>query len=184
MPSPGRVISFSIICLTLASCDQKAKRGDTKEIAAEPSAPKVAPPQDPGQAAPPAPRPRPKLERSQPLPDEVRLALRHRMRDHGDDMEGLLWSVLMLDYESTSAIADRMTMAPHLARPGPGAEGTLNEHLPPAFFTLQDELRTAIVSLKSSSDSKNNAQMAREYARIAETCIQCHGLYLEIPPPE
>jgi hypothetical protein len=112
------------------------------------------------------------------------MALRHKMLDHGDDMESLLWSALMLDYESTAAIADRMAQAPTLSRAGPGQEDTINALLPPEFFTLQDQLSKSIANLKLAGTAKDDAALASEYAKVAETCIQCHSLYLQLPGAE
>jgi hypothetical protein len=127
---------------------------------------------------------RPTLKRGQPLPAVVRTALRQTMRDHGDDMESLLWASLMLDYESTEAIADRMTSSPSFSKPGPGAEGTLNEHMPAAFFTMQDELESNTAALRKAANEKDDAAMATAYSKIASTCITCHSLYLKVPGSE
>jgi hypothetical protein len=123
----------------------------------------------------------PKLVRSQPLTTEARMALRSLMLDHGDDMENLLWSALMLDYEGTAAIANKMSQAPTLSRAGVGQEDTINALLPPEFFKYQDQLKASIADLRSAAQAKQDGAMADEYARLAKTCIQCHSLYLRFP---
>jgi hypothetical protein len=126
-----------------------------------------------------SPRPaRPKLVGVQPLTTEARMALRGHMLDHGDDMENLLWSALMLDYEGTAAIADKMSKAPTLSRAGVGQKDTINAHLPPEFFESQDQLKVSIAALRSAAEAKDDGAMADEYAKVAKTCIHCHSLYL------
>lgn len=109
------------------------------------------------------------------------MALRSQMLDHGDDMENLLWSALMLDYEGTAAIADKMSKAPSLSRAGVGQEDTINAMLPPEFFEFQDQLEASIAGLRSAAEASKDDAMADEYAKVAKTCIQCHSLYLRFP---
>ncbi|MBL4635307.1 MAG: cytochrome c [Kofleriaceae bacterium] len=122
-----------------------------------------------------------KLTRAKPLPMEVTSALKSSMLDHGDDMENLLWSTLMLDYESTSAMVDKKALAPMLSEVNTGGEGTVNRLLPSKFFSLQAELRESLGRLKSAADSKNDTELAAEYGKVAESCIRCHSVYLNLP---
>ena len=113
------------------------------------------------------------------------MALRAKMRNHGDDIENLLWAAIMLDYESTAEIADRMADQPTLARAGAGQEDTINAQLPEEFFELQSQLTASIGSLRSAARARHEGAIASEYSKIATTCIKCHGLYLRFPyPPE
>ncbi len=148
-----------------------AKEAVAKEVAkAEPEVPKETT--------------RPALLRPKPLPKLARLALRNRMQNHGDDMESLLWSTLMLDYESTDGIAARMAGAPILSRPTDADLDTINAMLPPEFFGLQDQLASSIQGLRTAAKAKDDVALATQYGEITQTCIRCHSLYLRFPGPE
>lgn len=122
------------------------------------------------------------LVRQDPLPALIRQELKTRMTEHGDDMESLMWSALMLDYDSVSAISRFLADAPRLSRPGPAAaRGTLNEALPPRFFDLQDELHQAATDLLVAAQKNDDAAIAKHVGRITTTCISCHALYLRMP---
>jgi hypothetical protein len=184
------MMKATILAILVAAfgCNQKKKEGSAEtaakvEPAGKPAPTAVAPAEEPPSQQKQRPE-RPHLKRGQPLPAPVRTALRQIMTDHGDDMESLLWSALMLDYESTEAIADRMVSSPSFSRPGPGSEGTLNEHMPAAFFELQDELEKATANLRKAANEKDDAAMASEYSNVARTCISCHSLYLKVPGAE
>lgn len=166
-----RAILVFVSTLAIGACQQKA--GETKKIEGAS--------EEPAATAESPKRTQPKLVRAQPLTTEARMALRSQMLDHGDDMENLLWSALMLDYEGTAAIADKMSKAPTLSRAGVGQEDTINALLPAEFFELQDQLGASIADLRSAAQDKQDEAMATEYAKVAKTCIQCHSLYLRFP---
>ncbi len=160
---------------------------DTKDKTATASgAEKKAVAKDVVKVAPETPKEtsRPMLLRPKPLPKLARLALRNRMQNHGDDMESLLWSTLMLDYESTDGIAARMANAPTLSRPTDADLDTINAMLPPEFFGLQDQLATSIAGLRAAAKAKDDAALATQYGEITQTCIRCHSLYLRFPGPQ
>ena len=140
------------------------------------------------EVAKPEPEPtettRPALIRPKPLPKLARLALRNRMQNHGDDMESLLWSTLMLDYESTDGIAGRMAEAPTLARPTTADLDSINAMLPPEFFGLQDQLASSIQALRVAAQAKDDVALATQYSEVTQTCIRCHSLYLRFPADE
>ncbi len=169
-----RIFLLVALLLPLSACKEKA--GNTHEVGA-PGAGASENSLEPAAAV----RKTPKLVRAEPLSTEARMALRAKMLDHGDDMENLLWSALMLDYESTAAVADKMAKAPTLSRAGPGQEDTVNALLPPEFFELQDQLLSSIRGLRAAAEEKQDGGMADEYAKVASTCIQCHSLYLHFP---
>lgn len=117
---------------------------------------------------------RPELVRSEPLPPPVREALHDRMIEHGDDMESLLWSALMLDHETAASIAERIAETPRIAG---GTAG-----LPPRFFDYQDQLHDGAAALRRAALARDDAAIGREFARISGACIGCHSLYLQLPP--
>jgi hypothetical protein len=162
--------------LALGSCKEAPKAKPSVDDAPV-AAPKATSSIDAGVKA----RKIPKLVRAQPLSTEALMALQSKMLNHGDDMENLLWSTLMLDYESTSAIAAEMAKAPTLARAGVGQEDTINAFLPEEFFELQDQLTSSIAGLRSAALARHDGAIATEYAKVASTCIQCHSLYLRFP---
>lgn len=172
-----RVSLVFVSFLAIGACKEKA--GNTKAVESAAEVPVAAPTSAIDAGAPQ--RALPKLVRAQPLTTEARMALRSQMLDHGDDMENLLWSALMLDYEGTAAIADKMSKAPTLSRAGAGQEDTINAMLPAEFFESQDQLKASIAGLRSAAQARHDGAMADEYAKVAKTCIQCHSLYLRFP---
>jgi cytochrome c556 len=137
----------------------------------------------PPQPAPPAQAPeRPRLVRSEPLPKLARDVLHDRMTNHGDDMESLMWTVMMLDYESAASIAERIARTDKLSRPEPDDPTTLNAALPQRFFELQDELAAAAAELHIAAEKRDDAAIAASFGRISRACVACHSLYLELGP--
>ncbi len=142
---------------------------------------KSAPVDDKAAPAETKPKPRPRLVRSEPLPALARQMLRDRMSDHGDDMESLLWTVLMLDYESTASVADVLIDKPKYARPPAGDKSTLNSQLPPAFFDFQDSLYESASALSSAALKADDDAIVKHFNELSATCIGCHSLYLRLP---
>lgn len=124
---------------------------------------------------------RPGLVRSEPLPELARKVLHERMTEHGDDMESLLWSVLMLDHDTAASIAERISRTPKLSRPDRDPN-TVNAALPERFFELQDQLYDGAAELRRAALARDDAAVARTYAKISSACISCHSLYLRLPP--
>lgn len=167
---------------SLTGCkDPKGKQ--TKPVIAPTAPVNKAEPVAPPLKETPEPE-RPKLVRAQPLPQMARASLRKRMQNHGDDTENLLWSTLMLDYESTDGIAARISKAPTLARPQANELDTVNAMLPPEFFDMQDRLTVAVDTLRAAAKAKDDGKMAEQYSQVVETCINCHSLFLQFPTPE
>ncbi len=124
---------------------------------------------------------RPQLQRDEPLPELARDLLRMHMIEHGDSMESLLWSALMLDHETTQTVTEHLLGQPRMSRPSAAAGETLNDWLPPRFFDLQDQMYDAAKALQQAARAKDDQGTARAYAKLAETCVTCHSLYLSIP---
>ena len=123
----------------------------------------------------------PKLREPQHLPAAARLILVRRMERHGVDMTQLLWSVLMLNYDEVQKSADQIASEPRLARPLPGGSSELNALLPPRFFELQDQLYATAKGVSEAAQARNDGRIAKAFGNLSQTCIQCHGLYLNEP---
>ena len=173
----SRLSLIALLSLALPGCK------DSKP-AQPPTTPTLAPAQRPMVGAEEAQSARPKLVRAEPLPKVACLALRKRMLSHGDNTENLLWAALMLDFESTDGIAAMISKGPNLARPQPDDLQSINAMLPPEFFTLQEQLDTAIDGLRAAAKAKDGAAVAAQYGKAVETCISCHSLFLQFPGPE
>ena len=93
-----------------------------------------------GPEAPEVEKQRPQLERDEPLPELARDLLRKYMVEHGDSMESLLWSALMLEHQMTEVVVEQILAQPRLSRPNEAAGETLNDWLPAAFYELQDQI--------------------------------------------
>lgn len=166
-----RLIAFLVAAAAVAApaCSKKNQSSPPPEPPAEKPADKPR-------------RERPKLVRSQPLPKLARDVLHDRMTEHGDDMESLLWTVLMLDYESAATIADRIGKTDKLSRPEPSDNTTLNAALPDRFFDYQDELYDAANALRDAARAKDDAAISEQFNRISRACLGCHSLYLKLGP--
>lgn len=168
---PGRLFAAAVITLCL-SCSSSAKK-DTSEPAATTGSP---PP-----ASLDTDSPSRSLDRETPLPALVRKLLLDNMWNHGEAMENLLWSALMLDHELTEINARKIVSAPKMSRPAPEAGDTLNDQLPMTFFDLQDQMYDAAGRLADAARARNDADTANAYAQLTRTCISCHSVYLKIP---
>jgi cytochrome c556 len=124
---------------------------------------------------------RSRLERGEPLPELARTSLRKNMIEHGDNMESLLWTALMLDHQTTELMARQILDQPRMSRPTPAAGETLSDWLPPRFFELQDALYEHAEELRRAAQARDDMGMARAYGKLAETCVTCHSLYLRLP---
>ncbi|MBI2375564.1 MAG: cytochrome c [Deltaproteobacteria bacterium] len=118
----------------------------------------------------------PEQYRSMPAPvhlsAEARDALGTRMQGHGDDMNDLLWSILFLDFESTSDIAL------HIATETPPPSA----HVPPDIIGYETRLNALSAELRAAAKAEDAARVAELYGKIAETCVRCHASYLTEPP--
>jgi hypothetical protein len=162
------VIYLAMVVLGLGACSKKNGRDDRGSIDSPRAKPAVA-------------RERAQLERGEPLPVLVRSLLRKNMIEHGDNMESLLWTALMLDHETTELMARQILGQPRMSRPTPAAGETLNDSLPPRFFELQDALYEHAEDLRRAAGARDDIGMARAYGKLAETCVTCHSLYLTLP---
>ena len=113
------------------------------------------------------------------LPDLARAFLRQKMHNHGRDMLGLVQGVTLLRYENTRLLATRIASEPRLVRPIAGGDNDLNAALPEQLFVLQDELRNQARNLAEAARKEDDAELARAFARVTETCVACHSAYLK-----
>jgi hypothetical protein len=175
------IVGMGIGALAVSGCSSRANGQSHKQTAQSSPAP-GAPAAAASRPAVPGDQPRRTLQRQRPLPEAARKALHSKMIAHGDDMESLLWATLMLDYDTASAISEWIQDRPKLERPRqPGGKPAFAD-LPESFFVLQDQLDRVAYELSLAASNRDDAQMARLYGRMAETCIRCHALYLQLPP--
>jgi len=109
----------------------------------------------------------------------ARAVIHQKMADHGDQMNELVWAVVLLDRAETARIATAIAEQPRLARPSTGDATELNTALPPRYFELQDQLRDRARSLAAAAKDWDSRVVARSYGQLAETCVACHEVYLK-----
>lgn len=107
----------------------------------------------------------------------ARRLLSETMLTHGDNMESMLWSALMLDHESVATISEWMSEPPLLKRPDPSTDKTTASALPPLFFDFQDRLQTAAKKLQKTAVARDDAALGSDIAAVVETCVGCHALF-------
>lgn len=125
-----------------------------------------------------APTGRRKLLREGSLSPVARQLIRSKMRQHGEQMENLFWSALMLDHESARLLADWIVELPRVSRPTGATDDTLNASFPPPFFTFQDEMYRLAARVRDAASRERDDELARDFSALARTCIDCHALYL------
>jgi hypothetical protein len=111
------------------------------------------------------------------LSPAVRNLLRERMGRHGKTMSELVQAVIVLDYAQTVRLAREIAEEPQLARPLSHDATELNSSLPEEFFQLQQELHMRASSLAEAARTRNGAEMAPAFGKLAETCVACHRTY-------
>jgi mono/diheme cytochrome c family protein len=117
----------------------------------------------------------PKVQLSQ----EAKSVMRPRMKQHGPDMERLIWSVVLLQRGQTRVLAERLAGAERLARPLPNQLDTINAAVPELFFTLQDQLHDRAGDLQAAAARGDDDAVAAAFGKMAETCVACHARYLQ-----
>jgi HPt (histidine-containing phosphotransfer) domain-containing protein len=100
------------------------------------------------------------------------------MDRHGEVMMLLLMSVMTLHQNDTELLAEQVAAEPRLGRPGPAETGTLSALLPARFFGLQDELTERAHALAEAARASDHVRIVRAYGQLAETCVNCHSVYL------
>jgi len=119
-----------------------------------------------------------KLESPNYISPKLREALAKRMENHGRSAMRLTIGVVLLAYRDVAEVALELADATGLAKPRPGEEGTLNAALPPPFFVFQDQLRARASELARVAGQRNNSELSKSFARLTETCMACHAVYL------
>jgi cytochrome c556 len=119
-----------------------------------------------------------------PLPGPARRAIGQRMANHASDLNLLLNSILILDYDAVSDRATRIATAPQLTRPGAGETSTLNTTIPSHFYDLQDGMIAQAKLLAEAATHKDDVKMAKAFGQMAQNCVACHSAYLFQPPAQ
>ncbi len=103
------------------------------------------------------------------------------MHDHAANMESLMWSALLLDYEATRVFAAKIGNAPRIKQPTPGILDPLAASLPDEFFPLQDQMFKSVSDLYRAAEARDDAALADSYGRLSTACISCHAAYMRVP---
>ena len=105
------------------------------------------------------------------LPENVRKALRPRMAGHGDEMEELIWSVLLLERRETKRLAQGISGAERVPARTAG--------VPERFYRFQENLVDDARQLMHAAERKDDVQVARSFGQVMQTCVACHSEFLE-----
>jgi hypothetical protein len=120
----------------------------------------------------------PQLRDPEWLPESARQMVATKMERHADDVTWLVTSVVLLSYEATAEMADRIASEPRLSRPEKGETDTINSLLPPKFFDLQDQLRDRARLIGKAARAHDDEKMVKGLGALTETCMACHVAYL------
>lgn len=113
------------------------------------------------------------------LPQLARQLLKKKMRRHGADMTQLFLSTTLLQHEKTRILASEISKEVRLSRPTVGGEDDLNTALPEKFFVLQDEVRARARNLAEAAKGTDDAEMAKSFGLLMQTCVECHSAFLK-----
>lgn len=105
------------------------------------------------------------------IDDEAREQVRASMFAHGQNMEALLWSSLMLQYGTTKRISDWLA-AQAAIEPENAAS------LPSGFLEIRRELRESAELLSAAAAKSDGEGVAAAYGQLSEVCVRCHARYL------
>lgn len=117
------------------------------------------------------------------LPATARDLLHQRMQRHGDAMNGLVWSVVLLNYDLAAARAQEIADEPRLARPLQQDASELNSQLPEGFFEAQDKLAREAKEVATVARRRDATALSTAASQLMAACMGCHAAYLEAPPP-
>lgn len=122
----------------------------------------------------------PRLDRRQPLPEPARELLRDDMMRHGQTLEQLLWSAVMLEHAATADAARDLLTQPRIPRPAPTTGEPQRGQIPMSFFDLQDRMYAAASELHRAATARDDMAAAKAYGDLTQTCIACHSIYLHL----
>lgn len=107
-----------------------------------------------------------------PMTQKARNALRPQMAGHANNMEELMWAVIMNEPAQTRVLAQGLAHAEVL---------TQKEHprLQPRFSELQAALADRALDLSAQAAARDPEGTARAYGRVVETCVACHAKYMD-----
>ena len=107
------------------------------------------------------------------LAPSVRAAIRAQMFEHGQNLENLIWSALMLQYDSIDQIAKWIVA-------GQNSQVLRQQFpdLPEDFLLLREKMQQAAGELSTYAVQRNSDGVAAATGRILEACVQCHAAYL------
>jgi hypothetical protein len=110
----------------------------------------------------------------EPLEPAARRVVHEQMKAHADQMNNLVWAVILLQYEKAAPIGTAIAAgAQPLNRNAPEFE----HHL--YFFVLQDQLKTRAMTLANAALARDGVALTAAFKDLSETCIHCHMVYLD-----
>jgi hypothetical protein len=160
------LLSITAICATLGgACHQERYQ--------QPNAANPTKDPEPAEAAPrdkfAGPERTPAEERGN-LAEGARRSVRSVMFEHGQNMENLLWSALMLRYEKTHKLAQ--WIADNATEVQPASD------VPEEFYVMRTEMREAATRLAAAATKRDDKELAAAYGALSATCVSCHTKYL------
>ncbi len=117
------------------------------------------------------------LWKPEPMSAAARRLVHDRMKDHGREMEQLLWDVLFLDYDGIKRSG--ATIARN-ASPLDRHAIELEPHV--FFFTMQNQLKARALNLVEAASAQDGQNVSKAFGQLSETCVHCHIVYLEPSP--
>jgi hypothetical protein len=111
------------------------------------------------------------------LSPTARVILETRMASHARRMNGLVSSIMILEYPEIAEGAEQIAADASLSRPITGDATELNSALPQGFFLQQDQLRAQARALADAARALDPHRVADAYGRLSEACVRCHGVY-------
>jgi len=125
--------------------------------------------------------PRKGLPKPEHISEDVRDAIASKMREHGDDMTVMLWSILFLDLQGSGEYARAMAARPPIPDTVDGHE------VPKPILELQHELRAraeilatmaAAAGEESPAATRDPRKFAEAFGELTRVCVACHAAYL------
>ncbi len=111
----------------------------------------------------------------QKVSQRTRDYLKRKMKNHGADARQLALDVALLEWDAARKHAQEISAQPRVDRNAGGKEGAAE--LTPAFFDLQDQLRTRANELDAAAGRHDPKATAAAYGALLDTCATCHAVF-------
>lgn len=117
------------------------------------------------------------LPRPQHIEEVAQDLLRDRMKQHGQDMRGLVMAVVLLDFAEAGKLAGRIAQEPGLPPSADKSKGDLDAQLPAGFFEVMADLKMKATALQQAAQKGDSVAVGEAYGALSQTCVGCHALY-------